>query len=935
MKSKPVLSIIVILLIALMACNLPKLGAGGMESEEGMPLALEPELPAADDGQGEASSPGTDSLQSEGQTATVGGESNLPALPYQLPDDAPAAPTGLNVPLQVRNPGDSRLVDEPVTSGVPFPTGSGVVDENSLQLVNQDGDPVPAAFSVLARWGAGADDASAEVRWVLLDFQADLEPAESAYFFLQEGGPGPEPEKRLLIVEEGNMLRVSSGAADFNINLADGSLSGPGMQAPLVGIVRDAAGEEQRADLVGDAAITTFGNMRASVRLQGAYGESGLDHSSEYWFYAGSPLVRVFHTIENNTPCPLAPEDQQISCYYIGSEGSIAFQDASLHMDVDWGADPVNVQVGGEGLLYEGGLNAEISLYQDSSGTEYWDKYANLTDWDGNPLDAKPRMQSYVTFRGYRTMMGGQEVDSGGQAEGWMLLTGSDAVWSVGVRDFWQQFPKALRASPDGMVEIGLFPAEFGGTDYDFSLRPGEHKTHEVRLAASSHSNIAMTPLFAAAPPEWYVGSGEFGMTALPDWDQWAEHEQYLLYQLETSPNDVGFEHLPDNLFAAITATDFYGIFDYGDWPIDYESYGVSPINAKYDFDQGLWVQWARSGDMRWFRLAEAAERHFADIDVLHTLHEPRHWSDGMIFGHSYHDEEGFTNPHRNEGGAAPDTAYGVPGMLLAYYLTGYQETYDAAIEVADAIEYRTGNDFYLCDYMDGACSGEGWALQTDGLYDSNSRPVANALVILTAVYRATQDARYLRPAEAILAFADPSRQPFINGPNGQSGGEEAAIKPWLTNMYLRALAYHLEMRAEYDLPDTYDSSADYLRYADFLSEYALIDLDPLDDAGPRAAYPYLWFFDGRQGDPNDEWSVGNNVAGINNWLLLGADVMAYAYRLSDDPAYMDQAGALFRTGVHDPFFPGDNSLYTETKQTINALIYGNIFLYMDALAEQ
>ena len=916
MISKPIQLIVTILMILMLACNLPIMGAGEVESE----------------GQSE-DSVDMGSGQNEGQEVSTA-EGGV-AVSFEMPDDSPSAPTALSIPLQVRNPGENVLNGEPVTSGIPFPSGSGIVDENSMQLVTQAGEPVPAAFTVLARWGAGVDDSAAEVRWVLLDFQTDLGPEETAYFFLQEGGPGPSPETPLQLVEDGSALRIETGAADFSVDLADGSLSGPGLQTPLVGVVTDAAGVEHAAGLSGDVVITTYGELRAAVRLKGPYDESGLDHTTEYWFYAGSPLVRIFNTIENNNPCPLSPDDGQISCHYIGSEGSIAFQNASLRMGVDWGGAPANIQVGGEGSTYAGVLDGDLSLYQDSSGTDYWDKYANLTDWDGNPLDTQPRMQSYAAFRGYRTTLGGQEVDGGNQAQGWMVLDGSEAAWSVGVRDFWQQFPKALSASPDGMIEIVLFPAEFGGEDYTFSLRAGEHKTHEIRIAAAGYPNVAITPLFAAAPPEWYVGSGEFGMTAVPDWEKWAEHEQYLLYQLETSPNDEGLEYLHDNLFAAITATDFYGIFDYGDWPIDYEGYGVSPINVKYDFDLGLWVQWARSGDMRWFHLAEAADRHFADIDVLHTLHEPRHWSDGIIFGHSYHDEEGFTNPHRNEGGAAPDTAYGVPGMLLTYYLTGYQKTYDSAIEVADCIEYRAGNDFYLCDYLTGSCSGEGWALQADGLYNSNSRPASNALVILTAAYRATQDARYLRPAEAIIAFADPSNQSYIDGPTGQSGDEEAALKPWLMNMYLRALAYHLEMRTEYNLPDTNDSKADYVRFADWLYENAWIELESVDGVGPRAAYPYLWFFDDRQGDPNDEWSVGNNVPAVNNWLLLGADAQAYAYQLSGNAMYLERGAALFRTGVHDPFFPGDNSLYTETKQTINALIYGNIFLNMDAEAGQ
>jgi hypothetical protein len=331
---------------------------------------------------------------------------------------------------------------------------------------------------------------------------------------------------------------------------------------------------------------------------------------------------------------------------------------------------------------------------------------------------------------------------------------------------------------------------------------------------------------------------------------------------------------------------------------------------------------------MRWFWLAEAAERHFADMDVLHNHHEPRHWGDGIIFGHSYHDEEGFLNPHRNYGGAAPDTAYGMPGMLLAYYLTGYQKTYDSAMEIADCIEYRLRNDFYLCPYItSGACSGQGWGLYPDGLYASGSRPIANSLTILVAAYRATSEQRYLAVADSLVAFADPERQTYINGPTGTSG-EEDHMKPWQMNLYLRSLTGYLEMRQEFGLDDIHNGADDLIRYVDWLHEYAWIDLDPIDSIQPRAAFPQIWFFDERQGNINDEWDFGNNIPSINNWLLLSADSMAYAYHLSGDPKYLDWAAALFRTGIHDPFFPGDPSLYTQTKQMINSVVFGNIFLY-------
>ena len=47
-------------------------------------------------------------------------------------------------------------------------------------------------------------------------------------------------------------------------------------------------------------------------------------------------------------------------------------------------------------------------------------------------------------------------------------------------------------------------------------------------------------------------------------------------------------------------------------------------------------------------------------------------------------------------------------GMLMLYYLTGYEKAYDSALELADCITYRTHNDLHLCPYLpEGTCSGE------------------------------------------------------------------------------------------------------------------------------------------------------------------------------------------------------------------------------------
>ncbi len=829
--------------------------------------------------------------------------------------------SGLDVPLTVRETAGVARTLEPVTSGVPIPRRANLIDLARLRLLDANGKPVPAQFTPLARWGGAPGEATQPVRWLLLDFQASM-PANglAQYRLVDSGGPLPGLPA-FSVTESANAIVVSTGAAQFSISKSDGRLTAPNLASAMYGQAVDSRGAIFTTTGPVTATVAMQGPLRASIQVQGAYRDAGgkalLHYTSRYWFYAGQPSVRLFHTVENNNLCPLG-EYEQLACFDIGSGGSVTFGDLSLVLPTSL-RGAVNYKVGGEGAPVAGALTADLALYQDSSGTESWNRYPTLKDWEGKPLDTRPRMQSYVTFRGYRILSGKTTLKEGNQAAGWLSVAGQNVGWTIGVRDFWQNFPKALRASPNGTLQIGLFPDEFGPREYGFALRAGEHKTHEVLFAPAEEPGLTGEPLFAQAPAKWYVDSGAFGWTALPNPHDWPDHEQYVQSLLTTSPTHR-LDDYSKNLPEALAHSDFYGIFDYGDWMIDYEGFEVAPLNLKYDNDLGMWLQWARTGDPRWFALAEAADRHAADIDILHNRHTPRHWGDGIAFGHSEHDEAGFANPHRNRNSGSPDTAFGVPGMLVAYYLTGYEKGRDSAVELADAIEYRLRNDEHLCAFF-ADCSGEGYVLY-DGLYDVGARPAANSLYVAVAAYRATGEQRYLAVADAVVAWAQPAAQPFMTCP--RTSGDERSMRPWTLNLYLRALAAYVDVRSEFGLPDAGNARSSYLAYANWLRSCPWLDL-PSIETGRRAAYSYEWWFDGRKGLPGDD--DDNADASVNNWLLLGADAMAYAYRLGGDADYMERAARLFRAGSRDPWYAGDANHYAESKEAINSLVFGHTFL--------
>jgi len=601
--------------------------------------------------------PGLDGC--DGERSLHCGVTVAPRCHPAYPDRCWAFEAGsLDVPLLVAETDGVHRAPAPVTSGIPIPREAGLTDLGRLRLLDADGDAVPAQFTVLARWGAGPDDTAAPVRWLLLDFQTPLRAGRQAVLRLVDtGGPAPSlPD--LTVADRPAGVVIDTGATRFTVAAEDGRLSVAGLPDPIALQATAPGGKVYEAAGPAEVEVTAAGPLRASVRVRGSLrdrsGNVLLDYTARYWFYAGLAEVRLFLTVENNTPCPLQ-DSGQIDCYDIGSAGSVHFDDVSLVVP----APADTYSFAGRAGTFSGVLTGDLLLYQDSSGTSSWNHYPTLRDWDGNPLDTRPRMQSFVRFRGYRATLNGAVLDRGDHAPGVLGIGGGFGSWTVQVPGFWESFPKALRASAPGL-EVGLFPAEFGPSGYAFTLRAGEHVTHEVLLA---HGEAPGSPLQATAPAAWYAGSGAAGLLALPGGD-WGEYEDYVAAQLDPAPGYAPWMDWYPDLPTAIERTDFYGIFDYGDWPIDYEGYGVAPLNPKYDGNAGAWLQWLRGGEARWFTLADAANRHLGDVDVLHTLHSPRHWSDGIVFGHSYHDEEGFGNPHRNYGGNHPDTMFGVEGLL-------------------------------------------------------------------------------------------------------------------------------------------------------------------------------------------------------------------------------------------------------------------------------
>ena len=120
--------------------------------------------------------------------------------------------------------------------------------------------------------------------------------------------------------------------------------------------------------------------------------------------------------------------------------------------------------------------------------------------------------QSFVgcTFRGYKVYdAAGKEVARGERAPGWVQV----GKTALGVRWFWQLYPKSIVVSGDGTVRLGLWPKEWAERSRNHTFAGHIHKTHEILLAFDQPWDASTGEasfkrfshrLLALAPTEYY-----------------------------------------------------------------------------------------------------------------------------------------------------------------------------------------------------------------------------------------------------------------------------------------------------------------------------------------------------------------------------------------------------------------------------------------------
>ena len=626
----------------------------------------------------------------------------------------------------------------PVTGGVSFPRGALAADDG-LRLRGQSGNELALQTRVLATW----DPEGRQVKWLLVDFQL----------------PGGAPAESRWRLEYGPDVPAAPGGPHVDTEASPWPPS-----RVLSGLaMTDQSGVVFRPGQA-DAVTETNGRLRTVLRVQSWYRDGAGNQLCpvilRLHYYAGLDRVRVFHSFSFDAD----PEDVQVRSLsltldgfggkalvageqeggqVVPADGTVAvFQDGDAHFAVT-GSGQAEGRRSGTWLCAEGGGAPRTCFLRNG-----WEEFPKRISRQGHelrvelwPADGCPpidlgRIADKVIMPDNEAQLRKQLLDSPGAISMYRFVTKGQTQWNLG-----STVPLIKRARE---LETELFPDRPAFYYLLFGKNgQGSMKTHELVLERpakidadylAARAKGVRHPPVLAVPPEWVCGSGvcgpqvPYGDTPLARLDhawtylEYSEHMAALdTYRLFGDRNWGDYINGNPAMAGAVSHV-------YADDPDFRVTDRIGWMNLEsHDSAAGPWIQFFRTGDPRFFYLAEAQTEHVATVDHKHTFPDGAHRA--AMFYHTV---------RHYDGGVAASHAL-TNAICLGYFATGDGMLHEVAVAAADEWVARQQAD------------GTGW-------YAGRSptrQNIAPATSVLNA-YPLTWDRKYLDSFDRFLAVWGP-----------------------------------------------------------------------------------------------------------------------------------------------------------------------------------
>lgn len=617
------------------------------------------------------------------------------------------------------------------------------------------------------------------------------------------------------------------------------------------------------------------------MKAEGTFGSRDKSAFASFFarisFFANSPMARIEFTILN----PNAAKHPG-GLWDLGDPGSVFFDDLSLHATLNdrrntkiiWTTQPTtrNPQPATRNLL----------IYQDSSGGENWNSK--------NHLNRNNEIRN--SFKGCKVYSNGEHIEEGTRANPSISITDSDKGISATVQYFWQNFPKALEAN-DNTLTIKLFPKQYNDV---FELQGGEQKTHTVFLNFGDSQCLrgpVQSPLIPRSTPEWYAKTKAFNYLIPEIGDP--NNELKKLMNTAIKGNNTFFHRRE--------IIDEYGWRNFGELYADHEAIGhkgaeplISHYNNQYDCIYGFLIQFVRSGDIKWFLLADQLCSHVKDVDIYHTNADRPEYNHGL-FWHTEHYIDAQTATHRcfskkhadqrnmaaYGGGPALSHNYS-SGFLYHYYMTGSLSSRETVLELASFIIKNmdmvgTLSSRFIKKLRKIRVSlknmlGKGELVELGKVYefDGPGRASGNALNTLVDAYVLTSRDRYLSKAEDLICRC------VHPNDNIEKRDLSDVENRWMYTVFLQSLGKYLDIKTS---AGEFDAIWQYVRlsivnYAKWMAENE---------------YPYLDKPDKLE-YPNETWAAQD---------LRKSNIFKYAAKYSEHPmrqVFLDKSEFFFKEAI-------------------------------------
>ena len=563
------------------------------------------------------------------------------------------------------------------TFGVAWPRGT-VNRDQSFQLQNEEGRPLPAQTWPLAYWPDGS------VKWTAVAAAPDSKLPRQMQLLAGPPHTGNQPltvedYPDSIVIKNGThqTILAKSGSEIIraiyhkqHLTARNGHLVLLHQNTPEAYGTQAVVTTPFRG-LIKNIELEQSGPVRALVKVEGTHfsdtGKTLLPFVLRLYFYAGSNNIRIMHTIIYDG------DEEQDFIRGLGLRMEVPMHQTELYnrhvrfTSADGGLFGEAVQ-GLTGLRREAGKAVTSAQLEGRPvppleefpertrrGLPYIPAFGDYSLFQGTPeaFSIKKR-----TKEGHSWLKAGQ----GNRANGTAYMGSTQGGAAFSIRNFWQSYPAQIdiknAAAESAEVTLWLWAPEAPAMDLRFYHdgmgmdsyekqwegleityedyepgygRPlGVARTSELHIQTYrhtpgreeilDHSRAAATPPVLMADLQQLQQSGVFGQT----WTVRQANES-------ESPARQKIEERLDWLFnfyqLQVAQHRWYGFWDYGDFMHTYDSdrhvwrYDVGGYawdNSELATDIWLWNYFLHSGRADVFRLAEAMTRHTGEVDVHH-----------------------------------------------------------------------------------------------------------------------------------------------------------------------------------------------------------------------------------------------------------------------------------------------------------------------------